>query len=192
MISPILTYNSEVWGVYTKPDFKTWESTQIGKTHLNFCKRYLEVSNKVCNVACRAELERFPLIIAINRKIRNYILYLLSKDDDSVVKQVFLMSLDLYSFGKSSFYSNLVRIPEFYNLPNFDPLLVTDAKINHYLKLMQQQYILHWQHTLEHSKKLEFYNTVKTEYTPSYYLDLTKKITNRKALVKLRIDNHEL
>ena len=37
MISPILTYNSEVWGVYIKLDFKTWESTQIEKTHLNFC-----------------------------------------------------------------------------------------------------------------------------------------------------------
>ena len=143
MISPILTYNSEVWGVYTKPDFKTWESTQIEKTHLKFCKRYLKVSNKACNVACRADLGRFPLRIAINRKILNYILYLLSKDDDSVVKQFFLMSLDLYSSGKSSFYSNLVRISEFYNQPNFDPLLVTGAKINHYLKLMQQQYILH-------------------------------------------------
>ena len=102
------------------------------------------------------------------------------------------MSLDLYSFGKNSCYSNLVRISEFYNLPNFDPLLVTDAKISHYLKLMQQKYILHWQHTLEQSKKLEFYNTVKIEYTPSYYLDLTKKITNRRALVELRIGNHEL
>ena len=140
-ISSILTYNSEVWGVYTKPDFNTWESTQIEKTHLNFCKRYLEVSNKACYVACRAELGRFPLILAINRKTLNYILYLLSKDDDSVVKQIFLISLDLYSSGKSSFYANLMRISKLYNLPNFDPLLVTDAKINHYLKLMQQQYI---------------------------------------------------
>ena len=23
MISPILTYNTEIWGVYAKPDFKT-------------------------------------------------------------------------------------------------------------------------------------------------------------------------
>ena len=68
--------------------------------------------------------------------------YLLSKDDDSVVKQIFIMSLDLYSFGESSLYSNLKRISEFYNLPDFDPILATDAKINHYLKLMQQQYIL--------------------------------------------------
>ena len=77
----------------------------------------------------------------MNRKILNNILYLLSKEDDSVVNQVFLVSLDLYSSGKSCFYSSFVRISEFYNLPNFDPLLVTDVKINHYLKLMQQQYI---------------------------------------------------
>ena len=65
MISPILTYNSEIWGVYTKPDFKSWDSSQIEKAHLQYCKRYLEVSSKASNVACRAELGKFPLIIAI-------------------------------------------------------------------------------------------------------------------------------
>ena len=34
MISPILTYNSEIWGVYAKPDFKTWECSQIEMAHL--------------------------------------------------------------------------------------------------------------------------------------------------------------
>ena len=34
MIAPILTYNSEIWGVYTKPDFKSWDSSQIEKAHL--------------------------------------------------------------------------------------------------------------------------------------------------------------
>ena len=62
MISPILTYNSEVWGAYTKSDLKSWDNTQIEKLHLQFCKRYLEASNKASDVACRAELGRFPLI----------------------------------------------------------------------------------------------------------------------------------
>ena len=65
MISPILTSNSEIWGVYVKPDFKFWDRSQIGKTPLQFCKHYLEVSNKASNMACRAELGRFPLIVAI-------------------------------------------------------------------------------------------------------------------------------
>ena len=46
MISPLLTYNSEMYSVYVKSDFKSWDSSQIEKTHLQFCKRYLEVSNK--------------------------------------------------------------------------------------------------------------------------------------------------
>ena len=52
--------------------------------------------------------------------------------------------------------------------------------------------ISHWQHTIRNSKKLEFYNTFKDEYTPSCYLDLTRKLNNRKELVKLRIGNHKL
>ena len=74
MISPILTYNSKVWGAYAKSDLKSWDmySSQIENTHLQFCKRYLEVSNKASNAACRAELGRFPLIIAVNQKIMNY------------------------------------------------------------------------------------------------------------------------
>ena len=89
MISPILTYNSEIWGVYAKPDFKTWDGSQIEKAHLQFCKRCLEVNNKASNIACRAELGRFSLKTTINTKILKYILYIRSKDEESLVKQAF-------------------------------------------------------------------------------------------------------
>ena len=102
------------------------------------------------------------------------------------------MSSDLHNTSKNSFYSNLMRMSEYYNLPDFDPTFLTDAKIKHYVSLMQQKYISHWQHTIRNSQKLEFYNTFKDEYTPSCYLDLTRKLNNRKELVKLRIGNHKL
>ena len=85
MISPILAYNSEILGVYVKPNFKSWDSSQIEKTHLQFCKRYLEVRNKASDMAFSAELGRFLLIIAINQKIINYFLYLHNKGNDSIV-----------------------------------------------------------------------------------------------------------
>ena len=78
MIQPILTYNNEVWGASVKSDFKSWEGSRIEKTHLHFCKRYLEVHNKSSNVACRAELGRFPLIVDINK--RYLITYTTSKE----------------------------------------------------------------------------------------------------------------
>ena len=161
--------------------------------HISRISVHYFCSSKASNVACRAELGKFPLIIAINQKIINYTLYLHNKENDSIVKQIFLMSSDLHNTTKNSFYSNVMRMSEYYNLPVFDPTFLTDAKIKHYvLSLMQQKYISHWQHTIRNSKKLEFYNTFKDEYTPSCYLDLTRKLNNRKELVKLRIGNHKL
>ena len=82
-------------------------------------------------MACRAELGRFPLNIAINQKIINYFLYLHNKGNDSIVRQIFLMSADLHSSGKSSFYSSVMRMSENYNLPDFDPNVLNKSKIKH-------------------------------------------------------------
>ena len=57
---------------------------------------------------------------------------------------------------------------------------------------MKTRYIDHWRHTLQHSKKLEFYISFKNNFAPSIYLDITRKNCNRKTLVKLRIGNHKL
>ena len=122
MISPILTYNSEVWGAFVKSDFKSLDSSAIEKIHLQFCKRYLQVHNKASNIASRAELGKFPMIIDINKKILNYIDYLIGKDEDSiqhVVKQALEISIDLHHNGKTSFYSNLMKMVDYYDL-NYD------------------------------------------------------------------------
>ena len=93
VLTSFLRYNSEIWGVYTKPDFKTWDGSQIEKARLQFCNRYLKVNYKASNIACRAELGRFPFNITINQKILNFILYIQSKDEESFVKQSSLKSL---------------------------------------------------------------------------------------------------
>ena len=48
------------------------------------------------------------------------------------------------------------------------------------------------QNTLQHSQKLEFYRSFKSNHTTSSYLDLTRGTAGRRALVKLRISNHKL
>ena len=72
--------------MYTKQEFKTWDNSPLEKVHLKFCKRYLEVNNKASNLACRAELGRYPLLIAINQKIMKYFVYRNNKENDSIVK----------------------------------------------------------------------------------------------------------
>ena len=193
MISPILTYNSEVWGVFIKSDFKYWDTSPIEKGHLQFCKRYLQVNIKASNIACRAELGRYPLIFDINKRILKYISYLQSKEQSSLVIQSLVMSTDLHRNGKTSFYTNLIKMFNYYNIPfNFNHDNLDDKKIAHFVDYMQKKYITHWKHSHCNSQKLEFYNVFKDSYTPSIYLDVTRKNPNRKALVKLRISNHKL
>ena len=114
---------------------------QLKKTHLKFFKCYLEISNKASNVASRSELGRLPLIINIYKNILYYILYLLRKNEDTIVKQAFLTSLELHCNGKNSFYHNLMKISEYYDLPNFDPNNLSEAKIKHYVDIIKQKYI---------------------------------------------------
>jgi len=45
---------------------------------------------------------------------------------------------------------------------------------------------------MQNSTKLEFFNTFKNDYTPSSYVGITSKQSERKELVKFRIDNHKL
>jgi len=42
---------------------------------------------------------------------------------------------------------------------------------------------------MQNFTKLEFFNTFKNDYTPSSYLDLTGKLSERKELMKFRTDN---
>ena len=67
MISPFLTYDSEVWGLFIKSDLKYWDTSLIEKGH--FCKRYLQVNNKASNIARWAEFGQYPLIFDINKRI---------------------------------------------------------------------------------------------------------------------------
>ena len=56
--------------------------------------------------------------------------------------------------------------------------------------IIKQKYITYWQHTIHHSKKLQFYCIFKHDYKISSYLDLIRNLTNRKDLVIIRISNH--
>ena len=110
-------------GYVHEADFKTWDNSLVEKVHLKFCKRYLEVNIKASNLACRAELGRYPLLIAINQKIMKYFVYLNNKENDSIVKQSFLMSkhLQQHAINNSGFYSNFMGMLEKYYSPDLIP-----------------------------------------------------------------------
>ena len=102
------------------------------------------------------------------------------------------MSFDLHCNGRNTFHSHLMNMSEYFKLPDFNPDLLDIAMVKSYVSSMKQEYISYWQNTLQHSQKLEFYRSFKTDHTSSSYLDLTRGTAGRRALVKLRISNHKL
>ena len=112
MISPILSYNREVWGTLLSQISIPGTTLQSKGAHLQFCKGYLEVHNKASNMASIAELGKYLMTIDINKKTHNYLSYLQDKDGNSIVKQSLQISIKLYNSGQNKFYSNLMKMSE--------------------------------------------------------------------------------
>ena len=117
IILPILTYTAEVWGVFEKNEFEYWDKTPTEKAHLKFCKVFLGVNRKASNLACRAEMGRFPLKIVIDKQILNYYFRLRDMNDGPLVKQAFIMSNRLWQKGHNSLHSYDHSLPKTYKLP---------------------------------------------------------------------------
>ena len=41
-------------------------------------------------------------------------------------------------------FHNLMKISEYYDLPDFDPNNLSEAKIKHYIDIIKQKYITYW------------------------------------------------
>ena len=74
-----------------------------------------------------------------------------------------------------------------------DPDCLAIDKIRRYTNNMKEKYISLWRHSLEHSKKLEFYQVFKDEYSTSdsdsYQL---RTFNERRNLLKFNKRNHKL
>ena len=121
-----------------------------------------------------------------------YFVYLNNKDNDSIDKQSFLMSKNLHFINNSGFYSNFMNLIEQYHLSNLDPESLDNDRIRRYATNMKEKYISFWRHSLERSKKLEFYKVFKDEYFTSDYLNQLRNFNERRNLVKFRVSNHKL
>ena len=194
LISPILTYACDVWGVYQKQSFEKWEKSPTEKMHLRFCKYYLGVNSRASNIACRAELGRFPMKIFIDKLIFKYYNHLLSLPKNSVTKQVLLMSKFLFERQKPCYLSNLSKILEIYNINDSINLQKPFSKttLRNFYKKMTNEYINSWGNKLQTSSKLKFYRLFNDRYQEQKYLQIISNFEQRKQFTKFRISNHQL
>lgn len=164
-VSPILTYASLIWNLYSKTTFENWDKNDTEKVHLRFCRYFLGVSNKSSNIACRAELGLFPMKVIIDKLTIKYFNQLITLPENSVAKQCLLLSETLAKNGKPNCYMSHIKKMIHY----YDPHQT--VSINHVLEnttirelesTMKTKYFEIWKNLLHLSPKLSFYETFKT------------------------------
>ena len=102
------------------------------------------------------------------------------------------MSKNLHSVNNSGFYSSFMNMVEQKNPYILDPDCLGTDKIRRYTNNMKEKYISVWRHSLEHSKKLEFYKVFRDEYSTSDYLYRLRTLHEKKNLLKFKITNLKL
>ena len=194
-VSPILTYSSEIWSLYSNQNFEKWDKTEVEKCHLRFCRYFLGVSNKASNVACRGELGRFPLKIFIDKLSIKFFNHLICLSDDTFAKQSLLMSFSLFKRKKKCYFSNLKQMLDRVDSSiwpvSIERVIDNDTLMN-LESSMKNNYFQVWKNVLKNSSKLSFYSTFKEFYEQEPYLNVLRNFEQRRLFTKFRISNHQL
>ena len=119
---------------------------------------------------CSGKQHIYPLLILINQEMMKYFVCLNNKDNDSIVKQSFLMSKNLHSINNSRFYSNFMNMLEKYNSSDLDLETLDNDAVRQTESDMKKKYISYWRHSMQNSEILGFYRVFKDEYSPSDHL----------------------
>ena len=113
-VIPILTYGSEIWGTFktNTKRYKTnnspeylYEDAIVEKLHTKFCKILLNVNQKSSNMAVRAELGRYPIMITVLANILCYRVRLESAECTGLLKESFLDDKMMADKGIQAWYS---------------------------------------------------------------------------------------
>ena len=126
----------------------------------------------------------------------NYINHLNQLPDKTIAKQAFLLSKELHSEGKESFYLNIINIITSYydtsNKPNDLETKIENSGSKEILKNIKDNYESFWKQQISKSSKLSFYSTLKKEYKLEEYLNKIQNKNQRRKLTQFRISNHKL
>ncbi|KAL2076447.1 hypothetical protein ACEWY4_027956 [Coilia grayii] len=181
-IKPILLYGSEIWGTKYKNNYDSWDKSPTEIFHLEFCKNILGVHRHASNLACRAELGRFPLLMDIDKRASKFYHHLKSEQDtchyNALLEMVKYPERDPFTYLKTK-----------YDLNEMD---MTQAKAKLIEKETKEEYYHYWLDKIEHSNKLNCFQKIKNNYELATYLTEIKEFKQRKCVTSYRIIDHSL
>lgn len=185
MVSPILTYGSEVWGFHAAPD--------IERIHLKFMKRILGVRPQTTNAAVYGELGRVPLNIVRKERVLKY-WFKIIKTEGSLINKLFKYQIENNNNNNDVMWADQVKnlLSELgfsYLWQNND---ITELQLKCVIQRLYDQYFQKFYSDIRTSTKLLTYNLLKNEFVLEKYITCVTNDKHRIALTRLRCSAHKL
>jgi len=186
-VAPILSYGSEVWGLYM--------NKCIENTHIQFCKKMLGVGSKTPTVAVLGDCGRYPMYITCYTKCLKYWLKILLLPQTSLVRSSYDMLFKLDEVGRCNWVTKVKHILLSYGFGivwfNQGVENVSVFLKEFRLRLLDCE-LQDWASRIAEMPKLEYYNLYKTVYEPERYLLVGMPRKLIKDLAKFRTSCHRL
>ena len=184
LISPILLYAAEVWGIYGLQ--------QVDRLHIKFCKSILGVHTQTPNFAVYGELGRYPLSIIAKERAMKYWVKVRGNDEKLIGK--IYNEQNLITSRSHTLWVNKIRqmlnntglsyLLEKNNLSNLDFLLIQ--------RRLRDNFIQEWHSSINNCSKLEYYCMFKNNFEYEPYLDNVFNESLRIKLAQFRLASHKL
>ena len=189
LVTPILNYGAEVWGMY--------EAKDVEMLHRKFCRWILNVKKSTNLSGLYGELGRSPL--NINRKIImiRYWIKLLKSDDNFIPKNIYLMlkmgADNNKTYNGANWAYQIKSILDSIGLTNiwiqqFDIIIPFNLIKQRILDIYKQS----WYASVNNSNRLLMYSRYKHDFNFEKYLDFMSEKKYRNALSQFRLSSHDL
>jgi hypothetical protein len=190
-IMPILEYGSEVW-------YRGVDIMQIERVQLRFLKMILGVRCNTSTLALYGDTGRFPLSLRIKVKQIKYWVRVVKMCDNTIVKQVYNMMLQLDNLNCITWCSTIRKTLYEYGFNQCWELQETMSLVNlvaDFKKSVYSRYTAWWQVEINNTVKhplLRVYRLFKSDYRMEPYLIDISDSKVRRSLSRLRLSSHNL
>lgn len=137
IIKPIATYGCEIWGPSFKCSHEAWDKSPTESLHLDFCKNMLGIHRNTSNMACRAELGRFPLLLHIEKRAAKFWTHLAHTAPQNYCSSAFLYKTQHPESNPLEYLAQKHQLNS--------TTQSTLAKFKQIEKTMQDEYYHYWQ-----------------------------------------------
>ena len=186
MVRPILTYSSDIWGIF-KGGCK-----KVNGFHLRFVKKVLKVRINTSSLMSYGESGQLPISLDCESNVCKFLNRVKHMGNNTLVNKVYLELCSLQECGFNTWVGKAEDMVNKYDL-SFDSNL--NKFKNSVKKLIENSFISNWEENINDSitnPGLRTYKLFKQEFGFEKYLHSINSFKHWNSLIKLRTSTHDL